>query len=219
MRSYCELLVKTCHRRGAHAMGGMAAFIPSRRDAEVNAIALEKVREDKEREAVAGLRRHLGRAPRPRARRARVRSTRARRRGRTRSTGSATTSRSIAARSPRRRARRPARSPRTGSAQQRLRRHPVPRRLAPGLGRRRDQQPDGGRRHRRDLPLADLAVAPPRPLHRRRRAARSPTRRSRKLGAGYDEARALFERIATEPDYVEFLTLPAYDRLVAAEPA
>ncbi|HEX2302155.1 MAG TPA: hypothetical protein VHH57_00915, partial [Gaiella sp.] len=38
-----------------------------------------------------------------------------------------------------------------------------------------------------------------------------------KLGDGYDEARALFERIATEPDYVEFLTLPAYDRLVAAE--
>ena len=54
MRSYCELLVKTCHRRGAHAMGGMAAFIPSRRDAEVNALALEKVREDKDREASQG---------------------------------------------------------------------------------------------------------------------------------------------------------------------
>ena len=54
MRSYCELLVKTCHRRGAHAMGGMAAFIPSRRDAEVNAVALEKVREDKDREASQG---------------------------------------------------------------------------------------------------------------------------------------------------------------------
>ena len=54
MRSYSELLVKTCHRRGAHAMGGMAAFIPSRRDAEVNALALEKVREDKDREASQG---------------------------------------------------------------------------------------------------------------------------------------------------------------------
>jgi malate synthase len=54
MRSYCELLVKTCHRRGAHAMGGMAAFIPSRRDPEVNRVALEKVREDKEREASQG---------------------------------------------------------------------------------------------------------------------------------------------------------------------
>jgi malate synthase len=54
MRSYAELLVKTCHHRGAHAIGGMAAFIPSRRDAEVNEIALKKVREDKEREAGQG---------------------------------------------------------------------------------------------------------------------------------------------------------------------
>jgi malate synthase len=54
MRAYTELLVRTCHQRGAHAIGGMAAFIPSRRDAEVNRIALEKVREDKEREAGDG---------------------------------------------------------------------------------------------------------------------------------------------------------------------
>jgi malate synthase len=54
MRAYAELLVATCHRRGAHAIGGMAAFIPSRRDPEVNAIALAKVREDKEREASQG---------------------------------------------------------------------------------------------------------------------------------------------------------------------
>jgi malate synthase len=54
MRAYTELLVKTCHRRGAHAMGGMAAFIPSRRDAEVNETALAKVREDKVREAGDG---------------------------------------------------------------------------------------------------------------------------------------------------------------------
>jgi malate synthase len=54
MRAYTELLVKTCHARGAHAMGGMAAFVPSRRDPEVNATALAKVREDKEREAGAG---------------------------------------------------------------------------------------------------------------------------------------------------------------------
>ena len=54
MRSYCELLVKTCHARGAFAMGGMAAFIPSRRDPDVNAIALAKVREDKQREASQG---------------------------------------------------------------------------------------------------------------------------------------------------------------------
>jgi malate synthase len=54
MRAYTELLVRTCHRRGAHAIGGMAAFIPSRRDAEVNRVAIQKVREDKEREANDG---------------------------------------------------------------------------------------------------------------------------------------------------------------------
>jgi malate synthase len=54
MRAYTELLVHTCHRRHAHAIGGMAAFIPSRRDAEVNATAFAKVREDKGREATAG---------------------------------------------------------------------------------------------------------------------------------------------------------------------
>ena len=54
MRSYAQLLVKTCHRRGAHAMGGMAAFIPSRRDADLNERALAKVREDKVREAGDG---------------------------------------------------------------------------------------------------------------------------------------------------------------------
>jgi malate synthase len=53
MRAYTELLVRTCHKRGAHAIGGMAAFIPSRRDPEVNKVALAKVREDKEREANA----------------------------------------------------------------------------------------------------------------------------------------------------------------------
>ncbi len=54
MRAYTELLVRTCHRRGAHAIGGMAAFIPSRRDADVNATAMTRVREDKEREAGDG---------------------------------------------------------------------------------------------------------------------------------------------------------------------
>jgi malate synthase len=54
MRAYTDLLVATCHRRGAHAIGGMAAFIPSRRDPEVNETALAKVREDKERESGAG---------------------------------------------------------------------------------------------------------------------------------------------------------------------
>jgi malate synthase len=54
MRAYTELLVKTCHGRGAHAIGGMAAFIPSRRDPEVNEVALAKVRDDKTRESGDG---------------------------------------------------------------------------------------------------------------------------------------------------------------------
>ncbi|MFF9316963.1 malate synthase A [Streptomyces sp. NPDC014735] len=54
MRAYTELLVRTCHKRGAHAIGGMAAFIPSRRDAEVNKVAFEKVKADKDREARDG---------------------------------------------------------------------------------------------------------------------------------------------------------------------
>ncbi|MFN8455986.1 MAG: malate synthase A [Anaerolineae bacterium] len=54
MRAYTELLVRTCHKHGAHAIGGMAAFIPSRKDPEVNEKALSKVREDKERESGDG---------------------------------------------------------------------------------------------------------------------------------------------------------------------
>jgi malate synthase len=54
MKAYSELLVKTCHRRGAHAMGGMAALIPSRKDPEANERAIQAVAADKEREAGSG---------------------------------------------------------------------------------------------------------------------------------------------------------------------
>jgi malate synthase len=54
MRAYTELLVRTCHKRGAHAIGGMAAFIPSRKDTAVNDLAMKKVREDKTRESGDG---------------------------------------------------------------------------------------------------------------------------------------------------------------------
>jgi malate synthase len=54
MRAYTELLVKTCHRRGAHAMGGMSAFIPSRKDESINEKAFESVANDKKREAGDG---------------------------------------------------------------------------------------------------------------------------------------------------------------------
>lgn len=54
MRAYALLLVKTCHKRGAHAMGGMAAFIPNKSDPEATERALRKVKEDKQREATDG---------------------------------------------------------------------------------------------------------------------------------------------------------------------
>ena len=54
MRAYTEQLVATCHRRSAHAIGGMAAFIPSRKHPEINAQAFARVREDKGREAADG---------------------------------------------------------------------------------------------------------------------------------------------------------------------
>jgi malate synthase len=54
LKSYCELLVKTCHRRNAFAMGGMAAQIPIKADATANEAAMAKVRADKEREATQG---------------------------------------------------------------------------------------------------------------------------------------------------------------------
>lgn len=54
MRAYTELLVQTCHRRGAHAIGGMAAFIPSRRDPAVNDVAMARVGDDKRRESADG---------------------------------------------------------------------------------------------------------------------------------------------------------------------
>ena len=54
MRAYAQRLVQVCHRHGAHAIGGMAAFVPSRRDEAVNATAMAKVREDKERESGDG---------------------------------------------------------------------------------------------------------------------------------------------------------------------
>ncbi len=54
MRAYTEQLVRACHRRGAMAIGGMAAFIPNRRDPEANETALQKVRADKTREADDG---------------------------------------------------------------------------------------------------------------------------------------------------------------------
>jgi malate synthase len=54
LRSYVKLLIKTCHRREVHAMGGMSAYIPNKKDEVANRNAMEQVRADKEREASDG---------------------------------------------------------------------------------------------------------------------------------------------------------------------
>ena len=213
MRSYCELLVKTCHRRGAHAMGGMAAFIPSRRDAEVNAIALEKVREDKDREASQGFDgtwvahpdlvpvalesfdRVLGERPNQIDRRrhdVEIRSADL--------LDVASTPGDVTEEGPR------ATSPSGSSTSQR----------GSTVGGRRDRQPDGGRGHRGDLALADLAMAAARPRHRGRRGG-SRTRRWRSSARATRRHGRCSSASPLQPDYVEFLTLPAYDRLLADE--
>ena len=163
MRAYADLLVRTCHRRGAHAIGGMAAFIPSRRDPEVNEVALAKVREDKQREAGQGFdgtwvaHPDLVSVALPEFERENqldvlrddVQPTRRR----------CSTC-----------ARRRARSTHAGLRAERQRRHPVHRVVAERRRRGRDLQPDGGRRDVGDLALADLAVAAPRAREPRRGA-------------------------------------------------
>ena len=96
MRAYTELLVRTCHRRGAHAMGGMAAQIPSRTDPEGAEKANEAVTQGQAARGRRRLRRHVGRAPRRGRRGQGAVRRRARARTRTRSRRSARTSRSAA---------------------------------------------------------------------------------------------------------------------------
>ena len=214
MRAYCELLVKTCHRRGAHAMGGMAAFIPSRRDPEVNAVALEKVREDKDREASQGFDgtwvAHPDLVPVAMESFDRVLGDRP-------------------------------------NQIERQRDDVEPRAAAlldvaatPG-----DVTEDGLRSNvsvgiqylaawlngsgavainnlMEDAATAEISRSQIWQWLRHERVDEADVRRITdeeiaKLGPEYEDARAIFERIATERDFVEFLTLPAYDRLVAAE--
>ena len=181
MRAYTELLVRTCHRRGAHAIGGMAAFIPNRRDPAVTEVALAKVRDDKERESGDGFDgtwvahpdlvpvamevfdRVLGDRPNQKER---MREDVVGQRGR---------------------AARPARARRRGHRGRDPGQHPgragVPRLVAARRRRGRHRQPDGGRRDRRDLALAALALADA----RRRPGRRARLRRGRCYASIRDE--------------------------------
>jgi malate synthase len=216
MRSYCELLVKTCHRRGAHAMGGMAAFIPSRRDPEVNRVALEKVQEDKEREASQGFDgtwvAHPDLVPVAMEAFDAVLGERPNQIDRQRP--------DVAVGAP----------------------ELLDVAATPG-----DVTEDGLRNNvsvgiqylqawldgngavainnlMEDAATAEISRSQIWQWLRHGRVAAGDVSRvteeeMAKLGPGYEEARSIFERIATQPEYVEFLTLPAYERLVAAEPA
>jgi malate synthase len=216
MRSYCELLVKTCHRRGAHAMGGMAAFIPSRRDPEVNAVALAKVREDKEREASQGFDgtwvAHPDLVAVAREAFDAVLGDRPNQIERQRddvAVGGAELL-DVAA------------TP--GEVTEEGLRNNVSvgiQYLAAWL--------DGNGAVAIFNLMEDAATAEISRsqiwqwLHHGRVSADDVRRIAReeieRLGPGYEDASALFEQIATRPDYVEFLTLPAYERLVEHEHA
>ena len=156
LRAYCQLLVKTCHRRNAHAMGGMAAQIPIKHDAAANDAAMAKVLADKEREAGDGFDgtwvAHPGLValakgvfdrvmPRPNQlanKRADVKVK-------------AADLLAFGAAGPDHRA---------GPAHQHQREPAVHRLVAGGPGLRAHQQSDGRRGDRRDLALADLAMDP-----------------------------------------------------------
>ena len=156
LRSYSLLCIKTCHRRGAFAMGGMAAQIPIKNDPEANEAALGKVRADKEREATDGHDgtwvAHPGLVPIAREIFDRLmQSPNQLHKQRKDVNVTATDLLAIPRRQDHRR--RP--------AQQRERRPAVHRRLARRQRLRADQQPDGRRGDRRDLARADLAMDSP----------------------------------------------------------
>jgi malate synthase len=213
MRAYCELLVKTCHRRGAFAMGGMAAFIPSRRDADVNAVALAKVREDKEREASQGFDgtwvAHPDLVPTAYEAFDAVLGDRPNQIGRRRDdvAVAAADLLDIAAT--------PGEPTEDG-----LRNN-----VSVGIQYLAAWLQGSGAVAINNL-MEDAATAEISRsqiwqwLHHGRfdeaDVRRLTDEEVAKLGPGYEEARAIFEEIATRPDYVEFLTLPAYDRLTAA---
>ena len=212
MRAYCELLVRTCHRRAAHAMGGMAAFIPSRRDPQVNEIALEKVREDKDREASQGFDgtwvAHPDLVPVALESFDRVLGDRPNQIERQRDDVRVTSADLLDV------AATPGEVTEDG-----LRNN-----VSVGIQYLAAWLHGSGAVAINNL-MEDAATAEISRsqiwqwLHHGRISAddvrRITDEEVGRLGDGYDDARAIFERIATQPDYVEFLTLPAYDRLVA----
>jgi malate synthase len=215
MRAYCELLVKTCHRRGAFAMGGMAAFIPSRRDPEVNAVALAKVREDKEREAAQGFDgtwvAHPDLVPVAREAFDRVLGDRPNQIDRLRDDVGVTARDLLDVAST------------PGAITEAGLRNNV----SVGIQYLAAWLAGNGAAAINNL-MEDAATAEISRsqiwqwLHHGRVTAddvrRLTDEEAAKLGEGYADARELFEQVATQPEYVEFLTLPAYERLAGPDP-
>jgi malate synthase len=210
MRAYCELLVKTCHRRGAFAMGGMAAFIPSRRDPEVNAVALEKVREDKEREASQGFDgtwvAHPDLVPVAMEAFDEVLGDRPNQIDRLRDDIDVTAAQLLDV------AATPGEITEAG-----LRNN-----VSVGIQYLSAWLRGSGAvaifNLMEDAATAEISRSQIWQWLRHGRVTADEVHRvvdeeTAKLGPGYEDARAIFEEIATRPDYVEFLTLPAYDRL------
>ena len=214
MRAYCELLVKTCHRRGAFAMGGMAAFIPSRRDADVNATALAKVREDKEREASQGFDgtwvAHPDLVPTAYEAFDAVLGERPNQIDRRRDdvSVSAADLLNVAA------------TP--GSVTEDGLRNNVSVGIQYLAAWLRGSGAVAINNLMEDAATAEISRSQIwQWLHHGRFTADDVLRitdvEMAKLGPDYEEARTIFESIATRPDYVEFLTLPAYDQLLVDE--
>jgi len=213
MRSYCELLVKTCHRRGAHAMGGMAAFIPSRRDAAVNEIALAKVREDKEREASQGFDgtwvAHPDLVPVAYEAFDAVLGERPNQIERRRDDVSVTGSDLLDV----------AATP--GEISEEGLRNNVSVGIQYLAAWLRGSGAVAIFNLMEDAATAEISRSQIWQWLRHGKITEEDVRRITeeevaKLGPDFDDARAIFEAIATRPDYVEFLTLPAYDRLTAS---
>ena len=202
----------------------MAAFIPSRRDPEVNATAMARVRDDKERESGDGFDgtwvAHPDLVPLATEIFDGVLGDRPNQKDRLREEVAVTADQLRDLTRPRRD------RDRGGLPAQRQRRHPVPRCLARRQRRGRDQQPDGGRRDGRDLPLAALAVADD-----RQRSSRTGARPSadlyqairdeelarlggaRRRQARLAEAAGLLDRLVLDDEFAEFLTQRAYSLL------
>jgi malate synthase len=226
MRAYTELLVRTCHKRGAHAIGGMAAFIPSK-DEETNKGAFDKVRDDKTREAGDGFDGSWVAHPAMVALCTEVFDAvlgdRPNQLDRTRDEVSVTADELLDVAST------------PGTVTEGGLRSNISvgvqylEAWLRGNRRGRHQQPDGGRGDRGDLPVAGLAVAAQR-RRARRRADRHP-RPGRAAGRGGDcrhprvgrrrglrhgqvgRRASLFTDMALSDDYEDFLTLPAYERM------